>query len=267
MGGENLGQQSETAMGQAPVNARYSYAVKASDAITISGPLAANMSWDGWCRLVYERSNAVIQAQANELLRRGNVTMAELTELVEVQRNGLVVEMRRPLTPFGKLYSETLKPIASLPTAESLLERKGSIEAVLVSVGKTRTVTNRIAVLGRSLGTAGFVLEIVVIAVVIEQAPPSQRGQVATEEIAGATVGLAGGSGGYFAGGLAGAAWAGTWAAPTLIIPVVGEITEGGAIVLGGIVGALFGGWLGHKAGKAGGHALWTLLPIQWTKS
>lgn len=254
-------------MGQAPTVARYSYAVKASDVITIPGPLAANMSWDGWCRLVYERANAVIQQQANDLVRRGTVTQAELTELVEVQRNGLVVEMRRPLTPFGKLYSETLKPISTLPTAESLLQRKGSIEAVLVSVGKTRTVTNRIAVIGRWAGTAGFVLEIVVVAVVIEQAPPSQRGQVATEEIAGATVGLAAGTGGYFAGGLAGAAWAGTWAAPTLIIPVVGEITEGGAIILGGIVGSLFGGWLGHRAGKAAGHALWTLLPLQWTKS
>ena len=48
------------------------------------------------------------------------------------------------MTPFGKLYSEVLKPANALPTLESLVERKGSVEAVLVSVGKTRAVTNRL---------------------------------------------------------------------------------------------------------------------------
>lgn len=248
-----------------PVGSRFSFAAKASDVINIPGPLAANMSWDGWCRLVYDRLNNGIQQQANTLLRRGNITFAEMHDLVEVQRNGLVVAMRKPLTPFGKLYSEALKPAASLPTAKRMLANKGSIEAVLVSVGKTRAVVNRIAFVGRAAGTAGFVLEIVMVAVVIEQAPPSERGRVATEEISGATGGLAGGTGGYLAGGLAGAAWAGTWAAPTLVIPVVGEITEGGAILIGGIAGALFGGWLGHSGGKAIGHKAWTMLPVSWT--
>lgn len=248
-----------------PQAARYSFAVKTSDVINVPGPLAANMSWDGWCRLVYDHFNKVIQRQANELLRRGNVTFEEMRKLVEVQRNGLVVEMRKPLTPFGKLYSEALKPATSLPTAERLLARKGSIEAVLVSVGKTRAVTNRVAFIGRSLGTLGFVLEIVIVAVVIEQAPPNQRDRVATEEISGAVGGLAGGTGGYLAGGLAGAAWAGTWAAPTLIIPVVGEFTEGGAILIGGIAGALFGGWVGHRTGKVAGREAWKLLPMKWT--
>lgn len=248
-----------------PGGARFSFAVKASDVVNVPGPLAANMSWDGWCRLVYDRFNNGIQQQANELLRRGNVTFEEMRQLVEVQRNGLVVEMRRPLSPFGKLYSEALKPAASLPTAERLLARKGSIEAVLVSVGNTRAVTNRIAFIGRSAGTAGFVLEVVMVTVVIEQAPRSERGRVATEEISGAAGGLAVGTGGYLAGGLAGAAWAGTWAAPTLLIPVVGEFTEGGAILIGGIAGALFGGWIGHRAGKAAEREAWKLLPADWT--
>ncbi len=249
-----------------PAGARFSYAAKASDIINVPGPLAANMSWDGWCRPLYDRLNRNIQQQANALLRRGNVTFEEMRELVEVQRNGLVAEMRKPLTPFGKLYSEALKPVASLPTAERMLANKGNIEAVLVSVGKTRAVVNRIAFIGRAAGTAGFVIEIVMVAVVIEQAPPSERGRVATEEISGAAGGLAGGTGGYVAGGLAGAVWAGTWAAPTLVIPVVGEITESGAIIIGGIAGALFGGWLGHRGGKAIGHETWTLLPVSWTR-
>jgi len=45
---------------------------------------------------------------------------------------------------------------------------------------------------------------------------------------------------------------------------VVGEITEGGAIVIGGIAGALFFGWLGHKAGQAAGTALWRMAPVEW---
>ena len=36
---------------------------------------------------------------------------------------------------------------------------------------------------------------------------------------------------------MAGAAWAGTWASRTLLIPVIGESTEGGAVIAGGIVG------------------------------
>lgn len=252
---------------QAKAQARYSYASRASDIINVPGPLAANMSWDGWWRLAYDRADKLIQKQANDLLARGNITQAEARDLVEVQRNGLVKQMRKPLTPFGKLYSEVLKPASKLPTLESLVEQKGTVEAVLTSVGKTRASVNRIAFIGRTAGTAGFVLEIVCIAVVIEQAPEDQRRRVATEEISGAAGGLAGGTGGYWAGGLAGAAWAGTWAAPTLVIPVVGEITEGAAIILGGIGGALLFGWMGHKAGTAAGHLLWTLLPIEWKRS
>ena len=133
-----------------------------------------------------------------------------------------------------------------------------------MSVGSTRAVTNRIAFIGRTAGTAGFVLQIVAIAVVIELAPEDQRRRVATEEVSGAVGGLAAGTRGYWAGGLAGAAWAGTWASPTLVVPVVGEITEGGAILIGGIAGALFFGWVGNKAGQAAGRALWRLLPIDW---
>jgi len=197
---------------------RHSYAAQASD-VAIPGPLAANMSWDGWQRLAYERANKLIEEQAQVLLRRGNISAAEARDLVEVQRNGLVMSMRQRLTPFGRFYSEVLKPANTLQTFESMMERKGSVEAVLVSVGKTRAVTNRIAFIGRTAGTAGFVLEIVAVAVVIEQAPENERARVATEEISGAAGGLAGGTGGYWGGGLAGAAWAGTWASPTLVIP------------------------------------------------
>ncbi|MFC5473326.1 hypothetical protein [Paraherbaspirillum soli] len=246
--------------------ARYSYAVKASETVNIAFPVAANIAWDGYWRAAYEKANAVIQKQANEFVRRGNITLEEARNLVEVQRNGLVIEMRKPLSPFGRFYSETLKPSNRLPTLESLLAKKGSIQAVLVSTGKTRAVTNRIAFISRTAGSAGIVLEIVAIAVVIEQTPEKQKAQVTAEQISGAVGGLSGGTYGMWRGAVAGAAWAGTWASPTLAIPVIGEITEGSAIILGGIIGGLFFSWLGHEAGHTAAHHVWKLLPIQWTQ-
>ena len=82
-----------------PAQVRVSYAAKASDALALPGPLAGDMAWDAWWRLAYDRATKVIQEQANELLRRGNVTAEEARDLVEVRRNGLVVEMRKPLPP------------------------------------------------------------------------------------------------------------------------------------------------------------------------
>jgi hypothetical protein len=247
---------------------RYSYAVKASEVIDIQFPVAATFAWDGFWRAAYQKADLVIQRQANELLARGNITMEEARQLVEVERNGLVLQMREPLSPFGKFYSEALKPATDLPTLEALLAKKGSLEAVLASVGKSRAVTNRIAFIGRSAGAAGVVLEIVSISVAIEKAPPGHRGEVATEEITGAALDLGVGSAGMWTGAAAGAAWAGTWASPTLLIPVVGEITEGTAIVLGGIAGGLFFCWAEHDAIKATAHAVtqavWRLLPIEW---
>lgn len=67
-----------------------------------------------------------------------------------------------------------------------------------------------------------------------------------------------------WAGAAAGAAWAGTWATPTLVIPVVGEITEGAAILLGGIIGGVYMGWLARGAGESAGAQIWNLVSVQW---
>lgn len=243
---------------------RYSFAATASEVVNISFPVLSNMTLDGYCRLIYDKANAVIQRQANILLQRGNITVEEARQLVEVQRNGLIVEMRKPLSPFGKFYSETMKPAKKLPTLQTLVDKKGSVEAVLVSVGKTRAVTNRIALVGRSAGPVGIVLEIAVIGVVIEKAPPDDRARVATVEIGGAAAGLAGGTYGMWAGAVAGATWAGTWAAPSMLLPVVGEFTEGAAIVLGGIIGGMLAGWVAHDAGKAATAEVWRLASLEW---
>jgi hypothetical protein len=243
---------------------RYSYAAKASELVNIQFPVSANMAWDGRARHIYDKANSVIQQQANRLVQRGNITYEEARQLVEVQRNGLVIEMRKRLSPFGRFYSEALKPSKELPTLDGLLSRKSSVEAVLLSVGKTRSVVNRIAFIGRTAGAAGIVIEIVAVGVVIERAPQAQKARVATEEIGGAVGGLAVGTGGMWAGAAAGAAWAGTWTAPTLMIPIVGEVTEGGAIIVGGIVGGMLASWYGHRIGNEAAERAWHLASIQW---
>lgn len=237
-----------------------------SEIVNIQFPVSATMTWDSYWRAVYEKANMVIQKQANELVSRGNVTWEEARQLVEVQRNGLVIEMRKPLSPFGRYYSEVLKPSSNLPTLQRLVDKKGTIEAVLTSVGKTRAVTNRIAFISRTVGPAGIVIEIAAVAAVVAQAPAERRGETAIEEIGGAAGGLALGSAGMWGGAVAGAAWAGTWASPTLVVPVIGEITEGGAVILGGIAGGLLGSWVGDEAGKVAGHEIWWLTRFDWVQ-
>ncbi|MDZ5648159.1 hypothetical protein [Nitrospirillum sp. BR 11828] len=243
---------------------KYSYAIQAKTSLDITIGGAVDYTWNSFRRLSYERIGAAIQRQANALLDRGNVTFQEARELVEVQRNGLLISVREDLTPYGKYYSEILKPTASLKSLDQFLAEKGSIEAVLRSVGKSRQAVNRVAFIARRAGPSLIVIDVVLTMVIIEQAPAEQRALIA----AGEAGGIAGSVVGARYGGLAGA-WAGatTFAAlgsPSLAIPLVGEITEGGAVVIGGFVGFFFGGLLGWSAGHAGGTMLWQQLPTSW---
>lgn len=242
---------------------RYSQAVTFAEVAHTQVSTSAHLGYDSFWRLAYEKADLILQKQADELVRRGNLTTEEARALVD-QRNALVREFRKPLSPFGKFYSEALKPTSELPSFEHLVGRKGSIEAVLASVGKSRAVTNRFTFIWRRLGPAGIVLDVVATAVVIEKAPPEERGRVAAEQGAGIAGGLVAGRYGMLGGAAAGAAWAGTWASPTLVIPVVGEFTEGGAIILGGIIGGLLAGWAGQKVSTAVVHEGWTMLPVKW---
>ncbi|HUZ62564.1 MAG TPA: hypothetical protein VMU82_02515 [Acetobacteraceae bacterium] len=247
--------------------ARYSHAVQAKGVVDVPLGGAADFTWNSFQRDLYEKANEAIQRQANELLRRGNVTYDEAQQLVEVQRNGLVIEMREPLTPFGRYYSEVLKPTSELKTLDQLLAEKGSIELVLRSVGRSRQAVNRMALVARRAGPALIAVDVVLTIVIIDLAPADKRGEVA----AGQAGGIAGSALGARYGGLAGA-WAGatTFAAlgsPTLVIPVVGEVTEGGAVLVGGIAGFLFGGWFGWEAGQAAGTKFWHLCQVMWVRA
>jgi hypothetical protein len=220
------------------------------ETVQVSDNLMAPMAWDAYWRMAYARADKVLQAQANELLKRGNITQAEYEGLVKA-RNTLVEEFRKPLSPFGRQYSEILKPSSRMPQPGELLSKKGSIEAVLQSVGKSRASVNRLSLVFRVAGPALLVLDITVTSMIVMQAPPEQRGRTAAREYTGLGFGVAGGAGGAWAGCVSLAALG----SPTLVVPVVGEVAEGTLCLVGGLLGGLGGGWLSREAGKSVGEA------------
>ncbi len=227
--------------------------------------IAPNMTWDGFCRLVYDRTNEALQRQANALVARGNITAREAAALVNA-RNQLVLKIRARSSPFGEMYAEILKSRKNLKTFEQFLAQKGTVEAVMQSVGKTRAVVDKIAVASRVAGPALIVLQIGLTAVVIAEAPPEARGRDAAREVGG----LAGSVGGGFAGMWAGCATGAALASPSLVLPIVGEVTTGGACFVGGLIGGLGLGYAGQKLGSAageGGYDLVTQLSdFKWTR-
>ena len=78
-------------------------------------------------------------------------------------RNAGVLKIRGRLSLFGEMYSEILKPRASLNTAEQLLAEKGSVRWPLESVGRTRQVVDRIGIVSRWAGPAAIVLQISIV--------------------------------------------------------------------------------------------------------
>jgi hypothetical protein len=240
----------------------YSHAVR--QALDLAFPIVPYNTWDAFVRNFYEVQNRLIQAQADALLHRGNVTVAEAHHLVESQRNRLVIETRNRLSPPGRLYSEIIKSSKDLPMLERLLEQKGSIEAVLRSVGKARQVVNRFAMVWRVAGPALIIIDVSFTAVVIAEAPAEDRGRVASRETGGLVGGTAGGLAGAWVGCLSLAAIA----SPSLVVPIVGEITEGTACLVGGLAGGVGVGWLGRTAGQASGEAIYGFVTsFQWTRA
>ncbi len=226
----------------------YSSAVRVSEGATFG--LGTNLTWDAYLRTLYNQQNAAFSRIANDMLRRGLVTEAETRVLID-RRNQLVRETRKPLSPFGKVYSEVLKPVHDLPTYERLIRAKGTNEAVLQSIGKTRAYVNRLSLSMRYAGRSMVVVNLALAVVIIARAEPEDRGRVA----AGQGGVLFGGTAGGWGGAWAGCVGLGAIASPSLVIPLVGEIGTGGACLVGGILGGLGGGaagaWLGDRAGMA----------------
>lgn len=212
--------------------------------------LGSGLAWDAYQRDLYNKINKALQRQANLLRQRGQVTEAEVRALIE-QRNKVLMEARRPLSPFGRLYSEILKPSSDLPTFEKLLHGKGSVEAILQSVGKTRVVTNKLVATLKVAGRGAVVLELVVTVVLVAEARPEDRARVLARQGGG----IAGGAVGGWTGAWAGCAGLSLLTSPSLAIPIIGEGVTGGACLVGGIAGGLgfgaLGAWGGERIGTA----------------
>lgn len=127
------------------------------------------------------QQNALFTRQANELLRHGLITNEQTRILVE-QRNALVRDSRRSLSPFGRVYSEILKPSHDLPDRERLLLAKGSNEAILRTVGKTRALVNRLSISMSYVGRGAVALDLALSAVVIARASPEDRARIVARQ-------------------------------------------------------------------------------------
>lgn len=246
---------------QAPQD-KYNHSHAFSAASNGSFGAGSNFAWDAYQRELYNQLNAALQKQANMLRGRAGITESEVRALVD-QRNLIIREARNKLSPFGRRYSEILKPSTNLPSYEKLLAEKGSIEAIVESVGKTRAVVNKLSVVMKWGGRAGVLVQVIVSAVIIERAPADQRGRVAA--------GQAGAVGGSALFGRVGA-WAGcvtgaVMTSPSLTIPAVGEGVECGACVVGGLIGGFGLGAVGGAAGEKAGEAVHDYVTrIRWTQ-
>ncbi|MCC7150391.1 MAG: hypothetical protein IT501_00185 [Rubrivivax sp.] len=239
----------------------YSSAVE----VSVNGTYAvgATQTWDAFMRQSYDQANQAISRQAQVLLQRGNVSAGEARALVEGQRNALVLQMRQRLSPWGRMYSELLKPSGNLPTLERLVAQKGSIEAVLTSVGKSRRAVNRFAATVRVAGPAAIVIQITLSGVIIAQAAPQDRSRVAAGQAGSIALGAAGGAAGAWAGCATGA----MLLSPTLVLPIIGELGTGGGCLIGGIIGAFGVGAAGAMAGEHAGTAAYDFVTqLEWTR-
>ena len=171
----------------------YSPAVRVSEGATFG--LGTNLTWDAYLRARYNQQNATFTRLANELLHRGPVTEAEMRVLLD-QPNQLICETRKPLSPFGKVYSEVLKPTHNLPTYKRLLRAKGSNQAILQSIDKTRAYVNRLSLSMKYVGRGLVVVNLALSVVVVAQAKPEDRNRVAAGQGGALVGGTAGGWGG-----------------------------------------------------------------------
>ena len=230
-----------------PTAATYAQPEEATESVAIS--LGAEMSWDSVVRDVYNKGAAAIRAQAQELVRTGQMTPEEAKVWSNGQRNALMQACRDKSSPLGKAIAEAIKKEGK---SVADLEKLGkSAQGIIESAGKTNPMVNRVAVGFRYAGPALLVVGLSFSAYHIATAPESERWSVVAGE-AGVWAGaLAGG----YVGGLGGAKAGG----------VVGTFIEpGGGTAVGGVVGgfigsvggAIVGGWAGSTFGNYVYHAV-----------
>jgi hypothetical protein len=213
---------------------------QATEEISVS--LGAETTWDSVVRDIYNKGAQGIRAQAQELVRTGQMTPEVAKIWANGQRNALMQACRDKSSPLGRAIAEAIKPT---PKTVAELEKLGkSAAGIIESAGKTNPYVNRVAVGFRYAGPTLLVVGLAFSAYHIATAPPNERWHVTIQE--------AGMFGGALAGGWAGGVGGLEVGAGigTLIEPVGGTAVGGvfGAVV-GTIGGAIAGGWAGSKIG------------------
>lgn len=243
--------------------------------------IGSNFSWDSYQRKMYMAINTINQKQVNdfvkhmELKEKEGFTNPKILEIIDKeinnftrsqidQRNIAVIETRAKTSPFAQLYAEWEKPVSTLKTYDELLTIKGFDKLILKSVGKTRTSVNELSINMTRIGIASIVVSLIISGYLIYTADPRERYRVIAQQLGVAVVG-------------AGIAWLGagegcalfmTAASPTLTIPFIGEISEGGACLLGAAYGAYVGGAVGAYAGQDLGNIAYDYVTSsKWIKS
>src|ERR1041384_1384962 len=208
---------------------------------SVAVSLGAETTWDSVVRQIYNKGAAAIRAQAEQLVRTGQMTAEQAKVWANGQRNALLEACRDKSTPLGRAIAEAIKP---KPKTVADLEKLGkSATGIIESAGKTNPYVNRVAVGFRYAGPALLVIGLAFSAYHISTAPANERWQVIAQE--------AGVWAGALAGGWAvGAGGAEVGAAFGTIVPGVGTAvgTAVGAVI-GTIGGAIMGGWAGSKVG------------------
>lgn len=204
--------------------------------VDVTFPLGPGLTWDSVQRSLYDHAAQKISEQARALHARGDISVIEVDQFVN-QRNALKQATRSKLSPLGKQFSKFLNPSSEFKDLQGLLKEKGSLEAVLKGVGRTRTWVNRLSFVGRLAGPTVLVIQIKLSADTIASADEGERWRVGIGEAAEITGGAVGGWYGAGIGCSAGAA------------ATVWLFGVGGAAgcAVGGIIGAV---GLGFAAGK-----------------
>ncbi len=218
----------------------------------------AQLSYDAFIRKhVYEPAARAISKQGEEFVRIGAMTNAKAAEWVNAERNALLVAIRdEKNSPLGRAISEYLKSRDKLPSVGDLAAKYGAkmpgateeevFAAIIKSGARTRGSVNRLAVGLRWAGPVMIGISIAYSAYLVAEAPPEERGRLASREAGGLVGGIGGGWAGAKGGCAAGAA-VGVWFEGVGAVPgcVIGAVVFGLGI---GYVGSEVGSWAGGKA-------------------
>src|SRR6185295_11674846 len=103
-----LGATSQSIQPKPPALATAQQPERQIESVAVS--LGAEMTWDSVVRQVYNKGAAAIRAQAEQLVRTGQMTAEQAKLWANGQRNALLQACRDKSTPLGRAIAEAIKP-------------------------------------------------------------------------------------------------------------------------------------------------------------